>query len=329
MKCPICLNSEKFKSVKKHIDENYDYAMIRCLVCDSYFADPLKEVGFDWYENRYEERNYPWRWEFGVLIGYLKKIASDKKNGDFSLIDVGCGNGRLLKKIRFLYKQSYLVGLDFNRWAIADLKNCQILSYAKKLEEFVDSGDRKFDFIVFFHLFEHIDNPNEFLDRIRLFLKPGGQIIFSVPNLDRWNLQFWGFEEKDSPPHHLLRFSKAGLSELLNRHGFKINIANNEPLRFTDVWSMLYWQLLDSWRFGVIKKINSDLRKKNDARGTDLNIRPARSLRHIISQNLVLFKKIIIGFISLPYSLAFYLLNRRRIKGRPGHTLMIFAAKTE
>ncbi|WP_448587358.1 class I SAM-dependent methyltransferase [Thermocrinis sp.] len=173
-------------------------------------------------------------YEQGLFAGYEKlhsppdtKLGSNHraffKNfpGPWSgkLLDVGCGNGKFLMVAK---------GYGFEVWGVdMDIKSVEIARSvvgesvkAMSLEHFVDFVRERgvsFDVVTFFEVLEHQDKPLVFLERIKSILKPGGYISGSVPNRDRWLTYD---SEWDYPPHHLLRFSKQSLENLLSTAGF-------------------------------------------------------------------------------------------------------------
>lgn len=85
------------------------------------------------------------------------------------------------------------------------------------------AGQEPFDAIVFFHVFEHISAPNAFLRQLKALLKPGGQILFSLPNKNSFTNAIYGtdsplFTEQD----HLFHYSKRNLELLLEREGWTV-----------------------------------------------------------------------------------------------------------
>jgi 2-polyprenyl-3-methyl-5-hydroxy-6-metoxy-1,4-benzoquinol methylase len=109
-------------------------------------------------------------------------------------------------------------------------------------------SDEKFDAITFFELIEHIDETDNLLKNIKANLKPGGELVFSFPNLasiyGRLSLLF-GFQPhileisneyanfgagplgRLSNPtgttvHHIRGITLRAMKELLQYHGFKI-----------------------------------------------------------------------------------------------------------
>jgi SAM-dependent methyltransferase len=65
-----------------------------------------------------------------------------------------------------------------------------------------------------FDVLEHLDNPEELLSEIYRVLKPGGQLLVSVP------AHQWLFSDFDESIGHFRRYSKRHLSESLKKAGF-------------------------------------------------------------------------------------------------------------
>lgn len=84
-------------------------------------------------------------------------------------------------------------------------------------ENFVFSGE--FDTVVHSHVFEHIYNPQSFIENISNFLKVGDRMIFSIPNLkvclQRKYTNCLNFE-------HTMYLSEEYVEYFLAKYGFKI-----------------------------------------------------------------------------------------------------------
>ena len=107
---------------------------------------------------------------------------------DATILDVGIGNGKMLKRYHRLIKSKHLkiTGVDINR---IYLNNCSRLIqnynlenhlklYHQPIESFEPSGPESFDFILFTMSFMLFENQISILDKVRGCLKPGGNIIF-------------------------------------------------------------------------------------------------------------------------------------------------------
>jgi SAM-dependent methyltransferase len=61
-------------------------------------------------------------------------------------------------------------------------------------------------------VFEHVFNPDEFLDEVRRVLKYEGKLLMTVPFVWDEHLQ----------PHDFGRYSSFGLTHILEKHGFRV-----------------------------------------------------------------------------------------------------------
>lgn len=136
----------------------------------------------------------------GVLSQLPNPSASEKKK----VLDVGCGRGALAESIE---RKGYIVwGIENNPEAFlvasrritrainADLSNFATIE--KKLE------GNLFDYLIFSDVLEHIYDPFSVLKTYLKFLKNGGKVIISVPNVAVWQnrlgLLFGRFEYVDT-----------------------------------------------------------------------------------------------------------------------------------
>ncbi len=99
-------------------------------------------------------------------------------------LDVGCGNGLMLRYLRFLGYEPW--GVEISEWA-AD--------YARTVvgEERVTTGtlqeagypDGHFRLVTLVHVLEHLDEPAPLLAEVRRVLEPGGLLYVEVPSSER------------------------------------------------------------------------------------------------------------------------------------------------
>lgn len=135
--------------------------------------------------------------------GVLKQIptvSSDEK----WILDVGCGRAALSEAIK---SKGYMVwGIEINEDAVsiackrinkviqADLTNLEAVASL--------IGDIKFDYVIFSDVLEHLPDPHSVLRAYIDFLKKGGVVLVSVPNVAGWSnrlaLLFGKFEYTDT-----------------------------------------------------------------------------------------------------------------------------------
>lgn len=191
MKCRIC--SGKSKIFRKKIRNNIRRNVYRCTVCNIEFLDDIREDLKLWYTEAYRddhtsilgdissnkaktffELNKPL--QHRRLLHYKKYL---KKN--HHVLDIGCSTGHWLHSIKPLVKKVY--GLELNKDHAAFVKKkLKIDCFSDEIKNY--NVKDKFDVITSFQVFEHIPNPIEFLQHVKLRLKKKGKLIIEVPNLD-------------------------------------------------------------------------------------------------------------------------------------------------
>ncbi len=104
------------------------------------------------------------------------------------VLDVGIGNGTMLKKFHSMIKTKRLkiTGIDINKVYI---NHCDYLIRAYQLEDHIEiryesvesyepPENKSFDFILFSMSFMLFKDKQLVLDRIKNYIKPGGKILF-------------------------------------------------------------------------------------------------------------------------------------------------------
>ena len=133
------------------------------------------------------------------------------------IIEIGCGDGSYLEYLREL--GVHVTGIEPSRKA-------RNIALAKGLRVFPGYINRKrsvagvpYDAFVTRQVLEHVPDPNDFLQGIRLLLADGAVGLVEVPNLDK-TLQYKRFY--DFFPDHMNYFSPRTLRFALERNGFSV-----------------------------------------------------------------------------------------------------------
>jgi SAM-dependent methyltransferase len=176
----------------------------------------------------YFKENIPkWKRLIGLLL-YLDPIK--KANTDFMvmkipaktggyLLDVGCGSGVLLSKMKQLGWN--VQGLDMDEKAAETARKHSINVKIGTLDK---SGfqDCIFDIVVLSHVIEHTFDPIALLNECKRVLRPGGKIIIATPNSSSLCHKLFGKNWRGlEVPRHLMIFSQLNLETCTNRAGFK------------------------------------------------------------------------------------------------------------
>jgi len=280
--CPIC----SFWGIFERKEVFNSFKLYKCSNCSISFWWPLKYPGKDFYEESYmfdiiEERKPAW---------YHKQFLKKPPIGGGNLIDVGCGQGEFLEAVS-RRKNFNFWGIDIAKKNIDFIKQTYGLDkvYNETLENFCKRKDiPKFDVVTLFEVLEHLVNPNEFLDEIKKITKPGGYLVLSTPNSDR----FGGTKEDwDYPPNHIFHWNKKSISSFLLSHGFEIESITEQP------FSKDFFVIRGILSLGIMGRLRRRIGVVAPQRGGEavsINIKKKPILFHIVRllatlKNLLLF----------------------------------------
>lgn len=147
------------------------------------------------------------------------------------VLEVGCASGiqtRVLKD----KKGCRVTGLEINPAAAEDAKVfCEdmIVGSIEQLDLAQRLGEKKFDFIMFIDVLEHLTDPRAALNKVAPFLKTGGQLIASIPNIAHaaicWELAHGRFDYQQYgllDNTHIRFFTKKTIIKLFEEAGYQI-----------------------------------------------------------------------------------------------------------
>ncbi|MEK7663915.1 MAG: class I SAM-dependent methyltransferase [Patescibacteria group bacterium] len=199
-----------------------EFFMYQCKDCKVQFFWGAKNPGAHWYE---ETSDYEIKNVIGPKIyrGSHKKFLQKYLQfpAGTAVLELGCGSGEFIAELE---KRGYTVfGVDFDRKGIELAKKYFGLKnvFAEPFEGFFKRQNLPlFDYVVFFEVIEHVQDPLKFIKSAKKLLKPGGKMIISTPSRERMlaNWNNWDF-----PPHHLTRWNKEAISNLFSKINFEIS----------------------------------------------------------------------------------------------------------
>lgn len=143
---------------------------------------------------------------------FIEKICGNLDKGNF--LDVGCGQGSLLKKLKLPHLKKY--GMDPIKNSSDNFKDK--IFYIQEFIENYKEGLETFDVISCISSLEHYYNPKIVFDKFKNLLMSDGILFIEVPdtlNPKAQLAEFFSFE-------HLSHFTKVSLTRILNLHGFDV-----------------------------------------------------------------------------------------------------------
>jgi SAM-dependent methyltransferase len=145
-----------------------------------------------------------------ILDRYLAPPPRDRRR---ELLDVGCGTGAMLGVLE-RYGRAQGIDADADAVAFCHQRGALHVGHVETLP--LPFADGSIDLVTGFDVLEHIDDDAAMLAEIHRVLRPGGQLLVSVPAF-----QFlWGPQDEIS--HHRRRYVAAQLGDRIEAAGLLV-----------------------------------------------------------------------------------------------------------
>jgi 2-polyprenyl-3-methyl-5-hydroxy-6-metoxy-1,4-benzoquinol methylase len=174
----------------------YRFYQPASVIGDDVFYEDLQQIKSDYYV---EEKG-----EFEIALEKLEK--------DAKVLEVGCGAGIFLEKLKT--RQIEGIGLEFNDLAIEKCRLKGLNVHKESIETFALQNSGKFDAVVLFQVLEHIEDISAFIQNLLTCLKKGGKLIIGVPDNSPYYKNFRIHLTLNLPPHHMGLWNAESLKNL-------------------------------------------------------------------------------------------------------------------
>lgn len=146
----------------------------------------------------------------------FEKLGVEYSDRKKQILDVGSGNGKLLKQLKD-YGFKRLTGID--PFLQKEIKKRDFKIVRKNIEDLHE----KYDVIFSNHSLEHMPDPHVFFNSIKKLLKDNGKLILRIPVYPNYIWDKYGVDwiQLDAP-RHLFTFSLDTIKYLCNKYSLKI-----------------------------------------------------------------------------------------------------------
>lgn len=261
-KCEICesknLVPHKVREMMYGTEEVFEYLM--CVDCQCLQIAEVPENIGEYYRNNYyshaarkinnrisqylsmKRNSYSMFRDsiIGLVVNLFKKndllksLSNNINDRNLKILDVGCGNGKLLRELDGLGYEK-LMGIDpYGKHEIVsaalEIKTCGLEEVANE-----------WDIIMFNHSLEHMSNQKGSLEYAKKILSKNGKIIIRIPIVSSyaWRLYGENWCQIDAPRHFYLHSYKS-LGVLAEKCGLKVVDVKCDSYEFQFWGSELY-----------------------------------------------------------------------------------------
>ena len=164
--------------------------------------------------DKVEDRHFWFRARKRAVGTVLRQLADEFPPG-FNVLELGCGNGGMLRLLKQSCPGGKVFGMDLYREALIHANhrsNCPLLQGDVMLPPFSET----IHLVGMFDVLEHIQEDESVLLGIRKMLAPGGALCITVPA----HMTLWSYFDKAA--RHARRYSFDELRDKLRTAGFTL-----------------------------------------------------------------------------------------------------------
>jgi SAM-dependent methyltransferase len=248
--CPVCGSNHVSKvcEVYDHEFQTTDlkFRVVSCDSCATVYLSPrpstaafsiIYPANYGNYNTNRDKSSYVQQISSYLQKSRLRNTIINLLNKEkFTVLDVGCGDGYMLDRIKEAFPLSQRYGVEPNKEA-ANIAQKNHNVYNGFLEDY--SFVQKFDLIISSHVIEHVENPINFLMSLSKFLAEDGFILVDTPNYNSLQRiifgKHWGGYHA---PRHWTFFTDKSIIKCGLAAGLETINVTHMPLNIFWIWSI-------------------------------------------------------------------------------------------
>jgi 2-polyprenyl-3-methyl-5-hydroxy-6-metoxy-1,4-benzoquinol methylase len=226
LSCNFCGGSDFTNKGRNGTGDTFHKQVVQCDNCGLLFVNPIAdEQSMRLYYASYGDE-YPQPLEIPAKFYAEAEHAINQfpnTIGPLRFLDVGANTGMLVQAFQERGWEAH--GIELSSSSVRFAREKRGLTTMKEGEIIdVDYPEGYFDYILFWHVIEHLRNPVDVLRKIHYWLKPGGVLRLGMPNpspllsvmLSKYHGRF------SLGADHTFGFPKQTTKRILNEIGFSI-----------------------------------------------------------------------------------------------------------
>lgn len=217
-----CISCKEKDIEPKIFSKVEDATFLRCQTCGFVWLEkgkwPINQQ--EYYSEQYYSKDYVGRRNLKDLFSYRFRLLKKYFKPQGKLLEIGAASGDFLHLMQDVGYEVYGVELS-TRAAKQSQLNYGIKLSIGTLHEAAFS-DNMFDYVVMYHVLEHVPDPLATLKEVWRIMKPGARVLIEVPNIQSVDafsrpllLNMLDY------PNHLYAFQPSTLTRLTRDANFK------------------------------------------------------------------------------------------------------------
>lgn len=147
------------------------------------------------------------------------QFALEQLEPEDRVLDVGCAEGAFISRAGEVAR---LEGIDENAEGCRIANERGLNVSCTSVTDFAASHRDAYDKVVASQVLEHVFDVAGFIQALKDLLRPGGEMILSVPNNQPYYAGWAKYEPLNNPPHHIGLWNEESLRKMARHFGLEV-----------------------------------------------------------------------------------------------------------